>query len=152
MPADEALTVAVLGQDAHGFISALSPALEGLLPGSAARVHWRACAGAEEARMACLCWLLVGEDPPSGNLSGATHERALRQSLLEKQISYQVLRGPASERISQALQSLAPWLPGLAALLPATGVSSRRPGSWQCENCSDPACEHRLFTDLLKSR
>jgi len=75
----------------------------------------------------------------------------LRQSLHALGLAYQVLRGTPPAQLSQALHTLLPWLPELAGVLPQTGVESRRPG-WRCSDCSDPACEHRSFTELLAQR
>lgn len=69
----------------------------------------------------------------------------LRAKLAVGGISYQVIYGSGEERLANALQ--------------ACGVSSARPmreGAsarwlWACDKCSDPECEHRLFSRLTNA-
>ena len=68
----------------------------------------------------------------------------LRQTLLQAQIPFQVIYGLGEDRLSQALSAL--------KRSPAMPEARRKPWVWACEKCSDPACEHRLLSDLLTSR
>lgn len=74
----------------------------------------------------------------------------LLRALLERaDVPYQVVYGSGPRRLEGALQALA-----AAGVLPPQPDSrepaggSRRPWVWACEKCSDPECEHRLFTQL----
>ena len=70
----------------------------------------------------------------------------LRTALARGGIPYQVVYGHGPARMQNALH----------AIDSITGINaSGRPSkslaawSWNCEKCSDPECEHRLFSDLL---
>lgn len=74
----------------------------------------------------------------------------LRRELQAGGIAYQAVYGEGDARLAQALRAIGtalgrPLVQEDPAL--ATGL---RP--WSCENCSDPECEHRLFTGLLSRR
>lgn len=75
-------------------------------------------------------------------------DKLLREALSQNQIPYHVIYGSGSERLRNALACLA----NLG--LQPTGDEVPPPSGWRwtCEKCSDPDCEHRLFTDLLASR
>jgi nicotinamide riboside kinase len=68
----------------------------------------------------------------------------LRQTLVQAQIPFQVIYGQGEERLAQALSAL--------KRSPAVREARRKPWVWACDKCSDPACEHRLLSDLLASR
>ncbi|MCU4121515.1 ATP-binding protein [Variovorax sp. N23] len=73
----------------------------------------------------------------------------VRTALARASVSYAVVHGRGPGRLASALTAL-----NLASdTEPA--VSTRVVGEawrWSCEKCSDPVCEHRLFTDLLSRR
>jgi nicotinamide riboside kinase len=77
---------------------------------------------------------------------------ALVRTLLQRAgVAFQVVYGEGPQRLAHALQALA------AADVLATGSAApaqgtRRPWVWACEKCSDPECEHRLFTQLRGDR
>jgi hypothetical protein len=68
----------------------------------------------------------------------------LRQTLVQAQIPFQVIYGLGEDRLTQALSAL--------KCSPAVREARRKPWVWACDKCSDPACEHRLLSDLLASR
>ena len=68
----------------------------------------------------------------------------LRQILVQAQIPFQVIYGLGEDRLAQALSAL--------KRSPAVREARRKPWVWACDKCSDPACEHRLLSDLLASR
>jgi nicotinamide riboside kinase len=79
---------------------------------------------------------------------------ALVRSLLRQAgVGFQVVYGSGGQRLQGALAALVS-----AGVLPAAAIErepeagGRRPWTWSCEKCSDPACEHRLFTQLQESR
>jgi nicotinamide riboside kinase len=99
--------------------------------------------------------LLMGLDLPwqadgvfrEGPQAREAIDALLRCELQAGGIAYQTVYGQGEARLVQALRAMGTALgrplvhedPALA-----TGL---RP--WSCDNCSDPDCEHRLFTGLL---
>lgn len=65
----------------------------------------------------------------------------VREILGKHSIGYRVVYGRGSERLRNALTAID------ASLAPRP---ADRPWTWQCEKCSDPECEHRLFARLLR--
>lgn len=76
------------------------------------------------------------------------HTRALdarlRQALGQHGLAYAVVYGDVPQRIHCAVQAIAHRQQ--VACNPATVQTAWQ---WQCEKCSDAACEHRLFSALL---
>jgi len=64
----------------------------------------------------------------------------VRQMLQQAGIAYRVIYGQGPERLRNALAAID------ASLAPRTAA---RDWVWQCDKCSNPACEHRLFRKLL---
>ena len=88
---------------------------------------------------------------PDGLQRDGPHVRApvdtcVRAALEDAGIRYQVVYGEGDERLRSALSALADL--GLAARPAGDG----RPWQWTCEKCSDPECEHRLFSRLVGGR
>lgn len=73
----------------------------------------------------------------------------VRAALARAGVSYAVVHGRGPERLASAWTAL-----NLAS--DAEAAAGRRTAGeawgWSCEKCSDPVCEHRLFTDLLTRR
>ncbi len=72
-------------------------------------------------------------------------DRLVRAALARGGIGYKVIYGRGPERLANAL----------LAIDAASQGGRRVPGNdrpWTCEKCSDPDCEHRLFTGLLRSK
>jgi nicotinamide riboside kinase len=95
---------------------------------------------------------------PDGLQRDAAHARedvdALVRSQLEQAcVPYQVVYGQGPQRLRSALQALA-----AAGALPAGPQEPPNQGAargnwvWSCDKCSDPACEHRLFTQLREEQ
>lgn len=102
--------------------------------------------------------LVTGLDLPwiaDGLQRDAAHPRepvdALVRSLLQRaDVAFQVVYGQGPQRLQSALAAL-----DAAGVLPA-GAVARKAGqaqrwTWACEKCSDPECEHRLFTRLRQA-
>jgi hypothetical protein len=74
----------------------------------------------------------------------------LRKALMDAKLSFAVVHGEGEEQLANA------W----NAINAAADAGDRRPAapegasawSWTCEKCSDPTCEHRLFSDLVARR
>ena len=112
--------------------------------------------------------LITGLDMPwqaDGIQRDGEHVRApvdtlLRQLLLSASITFEVIYGQGEERLTNALlalqrhnhppqdtiNSIAPR----ADSMPATDSKRSKKWQWNCEKCSDPDCEHRLFSDLAQ--
>ena len=74
----------------------------------------------------------------------------VREALARANVHFRTVYGRGDERLANALAAIAPLVPGLP--LPGgdgPGASSR-PWVWTCDKCSDPECEHRLFTSLAE--
>ncbi len=117
--------------------------------------------------------LITGLDMPwqaDGIQRDGEHVRApvdalLRQLLQSAGIAFEVIYGQGDERRQNALHALQPPIQ-LSTLqhstdatnsiapceysMPATGQKSLKKWQWNCEKCSDPDCEHRLFSDLAE--
>ena len=98
--------------------------------------------------------LLMGTDLPlpQGNanpetLDHRTHtDLTLRQSLDDHGIPYSVIYGTGESRTRQAKAAVA------AHRGCDQGSAHNTPDwKWECDRCSDAACEHRLFSRLLKT-
>lgn len=98
--------------------------------------------------------LLTGLDLPwvADPLRDGPHVREpvdalVRASLEGAGIAYHVVYGRGEARARNALRGIH------AACGNALANADGRPvKAWQCDKCSDPLCEHRLFTGLLASR
>jgi hypothetical protein len=84
------------------------------------------------------------ETPQNAPLRVAASE-ALRCELSTQKIPYIVIYGQGPDRLSSAITAI-------STLFNDPHPQTREvAGHWQwsCDNCSDPACERRMFTDLL---
>lgn len=131
-----------------------------------------ACEGdlvaAVQAASAADLTLLMGLDLPCPADRRCAQEAAdarLRAALAAAGRGYRVVYGSAQDtRLAHALQALY-TIKTIAASAHGMGVTSLfgrkftgkedrvgRLRAWNCEKCSDPECEHRLFTALVGSR
>lgn len=67
----------------------------------------------------------------------------VRSALARGDIAYRMVYGQGQERLRNALAAISA-APAAAPQDPA------RPWVWHCDKCSDPECEHRLFTGLAR--
>lgn len=110
------------------------------------------------AQRCCAITLLMGLDLPwvaDGLLRDGPHVREpvdalIRAALARGGVPYAVVHGNGAQRLASA------WNAIQAATERAeqAGDSGRQHAAWHwpCEKCSDPGCEHRLFSDLLAGR
>jgi nicotinamide riboside kinase len=77
-----------------------------------------------------------------------TIDTILRHELQAAQIPFQTIYGHGPDRLKQALRTVGSRLG--RALVPGDPNLSEGRVPWNCEKCSDPACEHRLFTRLVR--
>lgn len=102
--------------------------------------------------------LVTGLDLPwvaDGLHRDAAHPREevdalVRSQLQQAGVAYQVVYGEGAQRLQGALAALRPT--GLVPGDPAPREDAGKPWVWNCDKCSDPACEHRLFSRLTKTR
>ena len=102
--------------------------------------------------------LLMGLDLPwvpdglfrDGPALRAATDALLRRELQAAGIPFQTLYGPLALRVQQALRAIGSALQRPLTAQDPAWEHGRRP--WNCEKCSDPECEHRLFTQLLQQR
>jgi hypothetical protein len=92
----------------------------------------------------------------------ADQDSQLRQALAAQGIAYRVLYGPLQRRLENAVAAWQAMQPNATATAgsdtAATMAAQPAPTSTRenrarmralgCEKCSDPVCEHRLFTSL----
>jgi nicotinamide riboside kinase len=78
-----------------------------------------------------------------GELVRSQVDQRLRVLLQQNGIAYSTVYGTGTARTQCALQAIDYAL--------GTPRTDKTTGSWKwnCEKCSDPACEHRLFRDLI---
>ncbi len=105
---------------------------------------------------ACPIVLLMGLDLPTPMLGQMQEDTQLRRTLADAGVSFHVVYGTGAERLLQAQRAILRSLGGAADLhgnTAGTGGSSSSTGhdawQWSCDKCSDPACEHHLFSGLL---
>ena len=90
--------------------------------------------------------LLVGLDPCASPLGEAT-DALLREALQGAGIPFQIVHGQGVERVQQALRAIGSAM-GRSLVADDPALTLGR-GRWTCENCSDPDCERRLFSQLV---
>jgi len=89
--------------------------------------------------------LLMACDTPT---QAATDAR-LRAALARGRITYAVVHGSGAQRLANAWNAI---LAFADAAQDAPAGDGKDAWTWPCEKCTDPRCEHRLFTDLLARR
>lgn len=76
-------------------------------------------------------------------------DNILRRELQAAGLPFQTVYGRGDARLHQALEVLGP-LTG-SSLVDTDPALAQGRIAWNCDKCSDPECEHRLFTGLIKS-
>ena len=105
--------------------------------------------------------LLMGMDLPCPAEDRATQEAfdaQLRLALQVAGVTYRVIYGQGDTRVANALNAIESIAintypaGGNEVLDLESGMNNQRLRAWNCEKCSDPVCEHRLFTSLVDKR
>jgi len=96
-----------------------------------------------------LPWVSDGFFRDSPAVREAT-DTVLRRELQGAGIAFQTVYGQGTQRLRAALRAVGAALG--RELLPDDPLLREGSGRWQCEACSDPDCEHRLFGALLARR
>lgn len=102
------------------------------------------------------CILLMGLDlilPSQSNdcaeaTSPSQHDAQIRQQLSQNAMAYTVIYGSGQARTDCALQAI-DFQRKKTTTRPTAGAGAWH---WNCENCSDAACEHRMFSSLVNAR
>ena len=135
--------IALLGADRAGrqaLANALAPRLQGT------SFFVQAVEDSSQLQSPALVLLLA-----SSHAHGDEEGLRWREWLVQSGIAFSVLHGEAQARLDGAWRLVAPLL-GLAAPSQDAGAGAKSRWTWSCDKCSDPACEHRLFQDLLQGR
>jgi nicotinamide riboside kinase len=92
-----------------------------------------------------LPWVADGLQRDGPHVQGPI-DAQVRAMLGRAGIPYRVVYGSGAERVRNALAAID------ASLAPRQDIASwpNRSWVWQCDKCSDPDCEHRLFTRLSR--
>ncbi len=94
-------------------------------------------------------------DPAIDAGAAARRERIdadLRGALIASATPFAVIHGQdTGERLANAWTAIHARADAADRAAPREGDGDRA-WAWGCEKCSDPACEHRLFTDLVARR
>jgi hypothetical protein len=98
-----------------------------------------------------LDWPLpVAENSMEKALARQAMDTDLRAVLTHCAVSFQVVYGTHSHRLSNALRAVDACESARSSKVKAISRADLQE-KWQsaCDKCSDPACEHRMFTQLL---
>ena len=165
-----ALKIALLGAN-YPIVSSLAAGLNSV----ARKADWQAMVTAAENPAALpvelasfdLVLLIGLESAASSGVSLTTAQsltvrqqeaadQSIRAALIDAGVPYRVLYGSTDERLAHALGAIEGLLPRTAtSSLPRSAslaFGKNQPWVWMCEKCSDPQCEHRLFSALLTER
>jgi nicotinamide riboside kinase len=77
-------------------------------------------------------------------------DRLLRELLIQHHLPWSLVAGQGAARVEAAVDAVAPLLRGSTGgrggLFTRLAERNAEPAArrWRCENCDDPACEHRL--------
>jgi HTH-type transcriptional repressor of NAD biosynthesis genes len=96
-----------------------------------------------------LPWVADGLFRDSPTVRSDT-DALLRRELQAAGLPFQTIYGQGPRRLQSALRAVGRALG--RSLLPYDERLRQGPPNWQCEACSDPDCEHRLFSALLARR
>jgi hypothetical protein len=146
-------TIALLGAPGTG-AAALAQDLQRLIAPDAAKI---ACAAAPDDCPQATLTLLMGLDlpcPPEQQQAREAADAHLRAALAHAGRVYRVVYGQDERRIENALAAIkniatSAYRTGARGhFKPDSSPRTARLRAWNCEKCSDPECEHRLFTAL----
>ena len=101
-----------------------------------------------------LPWVADGLQRDGPQVRGPV-DTLVRQALERSGMAYRVVYGQGPRRLNNALLALGLEGEDAAAQeVREQGQFAINQGRsvWQCNDCSDPACEHKLFTGLLAKR
>lgn len=160
-------SVALLGAP-HTGAEALARALQAHLPPASVQIVAVPAllaaspqAGPAPAPPAATLTLLMGLDlpcPAEDRTAQEAIDTQLRVALQAAGVTYRVIYGQDGTRVVNALNAIkliainAYPTGGEGVFDVENGMRAQRLRAWNCEKCSDPVCEHRLFTSLVDQR
>ncbi|PUE52718.1 AAA family ATPase [Limnohabitans parvus] len=101
-----------------------------------------------------LPWVADGLQRDGPHVRGPV-DTLVRQALERAGIAYRVVYGQGHKRLNNALLAMGLSSEDEAARMTRENAQfaiNQGRTVWQCNECSDPDCEHRLFTGLLAKR
>ncbi|MDP9603386.1 ATPase [Variovorax gossypii] len=95
----------------------------------------------------------VADDMRDGPHAQQPTDTLVRAALTGAKLSYAVVHGTGGERLANAWNAIVS-IAGNEGRPRTRARSDAKPASWSwpCEKCSDPECEHKLFSDLIARR
>ncbi|MFS2163869.1 AAA family ATPase [Variovorax sp. Varisp62] len=95
----------------------------------------------------------VADDMRDGPHARQPTDTLVRAALAGAKLSYAVVHGTGGERLANAWNAINS-IAGSEGRPRTRTQSDAKPASWSwpCEKCSDPECEHKLFSDLIARR
>lgn len=141
-----AITVALLGGAGSGraaLATALRQALATQAPDEAVRIDDLPSPAGHHRYDLTLLLALHDSDGPAAEAVDAR----LRAALHGAGLPFQIVFGQGGERVRHALRAIGSVM-GRTLVVDDPALTLGR-GPWSCDHCSDPDCEHRLFTGLL---
>ncbi len=93
----------------------------------------------------------VADDMRDGPHARQPTDTLVRTALTGARLSFAVVHGTGGERLASAWNAINSIAGNEGR---ARGRLDAKPASWSwpCEKCSDPQCEHKLFSDLIARR
>lgn len=88
-------------------------------------------------------WLADGIQREGAQVRGPV-DALLRAALNDAQIGYRVVYGQGPTRLHNAIDCIAAYVQNTGT----TAINVSQKWVWACDKCSDPDCEHRLFSQL----
>lgn len=160
-------SIALLGAP-HTGAEALARALRARIPPESAQIVAEPAAliASPQAQPAptlpaATLTLLMGLDlpcPAEDRAAQQASDAQLRVALQAASVTYRVIYGQGDTRVANALNAIKSIAKnvypkgGNEVFAPDNGMRTQRLRAWNCEKCSDPVCEHRLFTSLVDKR
>jgi nicotinamide riboside kinase len=98
-----------------------------------------------------LPWVADGLQREGPHVRGAV-DTLLRDALRAAQVDFRVIYGSGADRLASALAAIGPFIGADAPAPTETSPAVQPSWTWYCDKCSDPECEHRLFSRLAGRR
>ena len=104
-------------------------------------------------RSHAITLLMALDLPPAAESEAEQADALLRAALARAGSPFAVIHGRGPERLASAWNAINARAED-AGVSSSSGrtASGERAWFWPCDKCSDPACEHRLFRDLIAGR
>ncbi|MET3495835.1 ATP-binding protein [Variovorax boronicumulans] len=95
----------------------------------------------------------VADEMRDGPHARQPTDTLVRAALVGAGLPFAVVHGSGGERLANAWNAIHS-IAGSETRARVRGQTEAKPAAWTwpCEKCSDPECEHRLFTDLIGRR